>query len=145
MKKFVAFVLIVLVFAAVGPFVGALIVFVTSNYAEFSKLLEGYSFTSLFKGFSFVLFLSYIFGSAFAAVAGTFVAVAGLWARWNNFLVPVAAALFSTVSGFVLVPLIFGISAEPSGFTWFFPACLGATFVCWFLTRRFVRATWPSA
>lgn len=145
MNKFLAFILVILIFAAVGPFVGTLVVFITSNYAEFSKLIQGYSFASLFKGFSFVLFLGYIFGSAFAVVAGIFVAVAGIWGKWNNFFVPVAAALVSTLSGALFIPVMFSMQADASGFTWFFPACLAATFVCWFLTRPIVRRTWPSA
>jgi hypothetical protein len=144
MNKIIAFILVVIIFAGLGPFFGTVVVFVTSNYAEFAKLLEGASAAQIFGGFSFVLFLGYLFGTAFAVVAGVFVAVAGIWFRWNNLLAPVAAALVSTLSGAAFVPLMFQMPVDASGFTWFFPACLAATFVCWLLTRRIVRRTWPS-
>jgi hypothetical protein len=103
-----------------------------------------YGIRILFQGLGFVLFFGYIFGWVFALVAGIVVAVLGIFLRWNNFLVPVAGAVVSTLSGAAFVPLIFQIRAEPSGVTWFFPACLFATFVCWFLTRGIMRRTWPS-
>jgi len=143
MNKFVAFFLVVLIFVAVGPAIGTTAVFLGSVYPEIMKS-AGYGLDIIFKGLGFVLFVGYLFGWAFALVAGIFVAVAGIWFRWNNFVAPVAAAVFSTLSGALFVPLIFQISAEPSGVTWFFPACLLATFVCWFLTRGIVRSAWPS-
>jgi hypothetical protein len=103
-----------------------------------------YGFDILFRGLGFVMFIGYLFGWAFALVAGLFVAIAGIFARWNGFLAPVAAAAVSTLSGVLLVPMMFRISADPAGALWFFPTCLLATFICWFLTRGIVRRTWQS-
>ena len=143
MNKFAAFFLVVVIFVVVGPAIGTTAVFLGSVYPEIMKS-AGYGLDIIFKGLGFVLFVGYLFGWAFALVAGIFVAVTGIWMRWNNFLVSVAAAVFATLSGALFVPLIFQISAEPSGVVWFFPACLLATFVCWFLTRGIVRKAWLS-
>ncbi|MBY0532577.1 MAG: hypothetical protein K2P86_11465 [Xanthobacteraceae bacterium] len=144
MNKFAALFLVVLIFIVVGPAVGTLAVFVGSGFAEIMRSAN-YGIDILIRGLGFVLFFGYIFGWAFALVAGIFVAVAGIWFRWNSFLAPIAAALASTLSGALFVPVIFQLRAEPSGVIWFFPACLLATFVCWFLTRGIVRRTWQSA
>jgi hypothetical protein len=144
MNKFVGFFLVVLIFVAVGPAIGAIAVFVGSGYAEIMRNAQ-YGIGIVFQGLGFVMFFGYIFGWAFALIAGIFVAVAGIFFGWNNFLAPVGGAVTSTLSGAAIVPLIFQISADPSGVVWFFPACLLATFICWFLTRGIVRRTWPSA
>jgi len=144
MNKFVGLLLTVLIFVAVGPAIATLAVFIGSGFAEIMKSAN-YGIGILFRGLSFVMFFGYIFGWAFALVAGLFVAIAGIWFRWNGFLAAIAAAVVSTLSGAAFVPLLFQIRADPSGVTWFFPACLLATFVCWFLTRSIVRRTWQSA
>jgi hypothetical protein len=144
MNKFLALFLVVLIFVIVGPAVGTLAVFIGSGLAEIMRSAN-YGIDILFRGLGFVLFFGYIFGWAFALIAGLIVAIAGIWFRWNSFLAPVVAAAVSTSLGVFLVPVIFQIRAEPSNVTWFFPACLLATFVCWFLTRGIVRKTWPSA
>jgi hypothetical protein len=143
MNKFVGLFLVVLIFVGLGPAIGAFAVFVGSGYAEIVRSAN-YGFDILFRGLGFVMFIGYLFGWAFALVAGLFVAIAGIFARWNGFLAPVAAAAVSTLSGALLVPMMFRISADPAGALWFFPACLLATFICWFLTRGIVRRTWQS-
>lgn len=143
MNKIVALFLVVVIFVVAGPAIGTLAVFVGSGFAEIMRSAD-YGIGILFRGLGFVLFFGYIFGWVFALVAGIVVAVAGIWLRWNSFLAPVAGAVVSTLSGALFVPLIFQIKADPAGATWFFPACLLATFVCWFLTRGIVRRTWPS-
>jgi hypothetical protein len=144
MNKFVALLLTVLIFVVVGPGIGTLAVFIGSGFAEIMRSAN-YGIDILIRGLGFVMFFGYIFGWAFALVAGLFVAITGIWFRWNSFLAPIAAAVVSTLSGALLVPTIFQIRADPSGVTWFFPACLLATLVCWFLTRGIVRKTWQSA
>lgn len=143
MNKFVALLLTVLIFVVVGPAIGVIAVFIGSGYGEIFRSAN-YGADILFKGLGFVLFFGYIFGWAFALIAGLFVAVAGIWFRWNSFLAPVAAALIATLLGGLLIPLILQIQADPAGLVWFFPACVLAAFVCWFLTRRIVRSTWQS-
>jgi hypothetical protein len=143
MNKFVGLFLVVLIFVGLGPAIGAFAVFVGSGYAEIVRSAN-YGFDILFRGLGFVMFIGYLFGWAFALVAGLFVAIAGIFARWNGFLAPVAAAAVSTLSGVLLVPMMFRISADPAGALWFFPTCLLATFICWFLTRGIVRRTWQS-
>ena len=143
MNKFAALFLVVLIFVALGPAIGTLAVFVGSGYAEIMRNAN-YGLGIVFQGLGFVMFFGYLFGWAFALIAGIFVAVAGIWFRWNHFLVSVAAALVATLSGGLIVPLLFQIKADPAGVVWFFPACLLATFVCWFLTRGIVRRTWLS-
>jgi hypothetical protein len=144
MNKILALLLTVLIFVVVGPAVGALAAFIGSGFAEIMRNAQ-HGIGIIFQGLGFVLFFGYIFGWAFALVAAVVVAVLGIWFRWNNFLAPVAGAVVSTLTGALFVPVIFQMSAEPSNVTWFFPTCLLATFVCWFLTRGIVRRTWPSA
>ena len=144
MNKLVALFLVVLIFVLVGPAIGTTAVFVGSVYPEIMKS-AGYSLDIIFKGLGFVILIGYVLGWSFALVAGIFVAVAGIWFRWNNFLVPIAAAVTSTLLGALLVPAIFQIQAVPESVIWFFPACLLAVFICWFLTRGIVRRTWQSA
>jgi hypothetical protein len=144
MNKFAALLLTVLVFLVVGPAIGVIAVFIGSGYGEIFRSAN-HGADILFRGFGFVLFFGYIFGWAFALIAGVVVAVAGIWMRWNNFLAPVAAALIATLSGGLLIPVLFQIQADPGGLAWFFPACLLAAFICWLLTRGIVRRTWLSA
>jgi hypothetical protein len=143
MNKILAFVLTVLIFIVVGPAVGALAAFIGSGFSEIMRNAQ-HGIGIIFQGLGFVLFFGYIFGWAFALVAGLVVAILGIWLRWNNFLAPVVGAVVSTLAGAALVPVIFQMTAEPSSVTWFFPTCLFATFICWFLTRPIVRRTWPS-
>jgi hypothetical protein len=143
MNKFVALLLTVLVFVVVGPAIGVLAVFFGTGYADIMRNAQ-YGIGIIFQGLSFVMLFGYIFGWSFALVAGLVVAIAGIWFRLNNLLAPVLAAVVSTLLGGLLVPLIFQIKADPSGVVWFFPACLLATVVCWYLTRGIVRRTWLS-
>lgn len=142
MKKILMFLLVVLIFVALGPAVGTLAVFVGSVLPEIIK--SSNIGIGVFQGLSFVMFIGYVFGWAFALAAGVFVAAAGIWFGWNNFLAPVAGALFSTLAGGLSAPLIFQLQPDVSSLVWFLPACLLATFVCWYLTRGIVRRTWQS-
>jgi hypothetical protein len=143
MPKILALVLVVLIFVAIGPLIGSLALWLGSN---FSALTRGnIDLSHFFNGFLFVLFFGYLLGFAFALIAGIFVAVAGVWMRWNNILMPLAAAAAATLLGFVLLPAFMNITVGDVGLHWLFLICLSGTFVCWLLTLPIVRRAWPSA
>ncbi len=143
MSKALAFLLVLLIFVALGPGAGALALWVGSNY---SALLGGnMNIAYFFNGFLFVLMFGYLLGFIFALIAGVFVAVVGIWAKWNNILVPLVAAGVAALLGVYAAPVLFKVNADPAATPWLYPICLAGSLVCWFLTRRFVRRTWPSA
>jgi hypothetical protein len=143
LSKTLAFVLVVLVFIVIGPAVGSLSLWTGSN---FSALLSGnMNIAYFFRGFLFVLMFGYLLGFVFALIAGIFVSIVGIWAKWNNLLVPVIAAGIAALLGIYVSPALFKAKADIAATPWLFPICLPAAFVCWFLTRRIVRATWQNA
>lgn len=143
MSGILALVLVVLLFVAGGPLIGSLALWLGSNFSALSS--GNVSLEHFFNGFLFVLFFGYLLGLAFAVVAGIFVAVVGIWMRWNNILVPLAAAAAATLVGFALLPAAMNITMSDVGIHRLFLICLSGALVCWFLTRGLVRRTWPSA
>ncbi|MBK8009254.1 MAG: hypothetical protein IPK23_13125 [Rhizobiales bacterium] len=141
-SKVIAFILVVLIFVAIGPLIGSLSLWLGSNFSALSRGNVGID--QFFNGFLFVLVFGYFLGFAFALISGIVVAAAGLWMRWNNFLVPIIAAAIATLAGFVLLPAVMNITMADVGTHWLFLLCLSGAFVCWLLTIRIVRRTWQS-
>lgn len=142
-SKTASFIVIVLIFVAIGPLVGSLALWLGSNFSALSR--GNISIGQFFNGFLFVLVFGYFLGFVFGLISGIVVAVAGLWMRWNNFLVPFIAAALATLSGFVLLPAFMNVTMTDVGAHWLFLLCLSGAFVCWLLTLRIVRRTWQSA
>jgi hypothetical protein len=80
---------LLLIFIAIGPLIGSLSLWLGSNFSALSRGNVGID--QFFNGFLFVLVFGYFLGFAFALISGIVVAAAGLWMRWNNFLVPIIA------------------------------------------------------
>jgi hypothetical protein len=151
-SKAVAFALVILIFVALGPPVGStgMLIFVVMGSLGQSSQSIGDQIGS----FLLLLFvsapLSYIVGATFAFVAGVVVATTGIFMRWNNFI----SSILAGVAALLLVPLMGQLSSKNlirpetllaglrSELT---PVCLLAAFVCWFVTRGIVRATWQNA
>jgi len=86
-----------------------------------------------------VLMFAYPIGAPFAAIAGAVHAISAIWFRKASAMLPVVAAVI------VNLPLLaIGLSSTNYGEFFLypvivFPASLVASFVCWRLSRDFLR------
>lgn len=142
-----AFFLVLLLFAVLGPAVGGVL------FGAVAGALAAWNSTAgpvaaLFGYIAFVilaLIYAYVLGIAHALVAGVIVAVLGIWRRSNRAAVALLAGAIASVVGTAIAhpfnPDFFRFAAV----LFYLPICLVAAWVCWYVTRGIVRATWPNA
>jgi hypothetical protein len=144
-----AFFLVVLTFVALGPPIGGLlfgmvttfiVAWVNSGGATMYNVGSGYI---VLVGLS-ILF-SYLFAIPHALIAGVIVAVAGIWWRWSNIFVALAAGAVASVAGTLPLLVHQPGAVDPMRILYFMPSSLLAAFVCWYITRGIISATWNSA
>ena len=142
----VAFFLVVLVFAALGPAVGG-VLFGAITGASVAWNSSAGPVAVVFGYIAFVfltVIYAYFLGIAHALVAGVIVAATGIWKQWNNVVVPLLAGAIASVVGtgvaYPFDPEFFSAAAVLI----YLPICLVAALVCWYITRGIVRATWQS-
>lgn len=141
-----AFVLVLMIFAGLGPLVGSLAVWVFASAGRALNMGLGHSDpVGYFSALALVLVFGYLSGIVYALVSGLVVAVAGIFMRWNNVLVAIVAAVAASVIGSAIPWAHFKIFSGQMNILGIFPVCLTAALVCWFVTRGIVRATWQSA
>lgn len=141
-----AFALVLLVFVGLGPLVGSLALWIPVSVMRVVNMGVSHADpVGYFSALAVVLFFGYLIGIVYALIAGLVVAVAGIFMRWNNVLVPVAAAALASLIGPYIPWLYSKLFSGQMDWTGIFPICLIAALVCWFFTRGIVRATWQSA
>jgi len=136
--------MVVAIFVAVGPLFGGFAIwfsFGVANLLGFGP--TRYVLAQYLAVLPIFLLGGLVVGISYAPLAGIIVGVAGVWMRWNNFVVPIVAAVVANAIGAFLIMLYMPYTDKPK--FGLLPWCLLATFVCWFLTRGIVRRTWPSA
>lgn len=142
----VAFFLVLLVFAALGPAVGGILFgAVTGALVAWNSSAGPVAVVFGYIAFVFlVVIYAYFLGIAHALVAGVIVAATGIWKQWNNVIVPLLAGAVASVAGTAVAypfnPEFFNAAAVLI----YLPICLVAALVCWYITRGIVRATWQS-
>ena len=144
--RVVRFLIVVIIFALLGPLVGGIAVWAASTaYAVSIGAVPAEQLPLLFVTLTLIVFGAYPTGIYFALAAGIIVGAAGIWGRWNGLPVPVIAAAIASL--LVWLPTSLSLAprwGEPKLAVTFL-ICLLASIVCWFAVRGIVRSTWPPA
>ena len=143
MTKLIRFLMPIVIAVALGPLIAGLAVsifaFGTSIFNNTGSLLMA----DHFKMSGVYIAFAYILGSAIAVLAGVLVSIWMIW-RPPNAIVVIAAAVIATC-GYMGVGALGLGSAEwtnaRSNFLFTLVLAVIAAAGCWFLTRRFVKAT----
>jgi hypothetical protein len=144
-----AFFLVVLTFAALGPPIGGLLFGMVTTFTVAWANSGGASVYNVVSGYIVLVGLSilfsYVFAIPHALIAGVIVAVAGIWWRWSNIFVALAAGAVASIAGTLVLLVQQPGAADPMRIFYFMPSSLLAAFVCWYITRGIISATWHSA
>jgi hypothetical protein len=144
-----AFFLVVLTFAALGPPIGGLLFGMVTTFSVAWVNSGGATMYNVGSGYIVLVglsvFFSYLFAIPHALIAGVIVAVAGIWWRWSNVFVALAAGAVASVAGTLPLLVHQPGAIDPMRIFYFMPSSLLAAFVCWYITRGIVRATWQNA
>jgi hypothetical protein len=144
-----AFFLVVLTFVVLGPAVGGFLFGLVAAFAAAWANSGGASVLTIVSGYIVFVLLSvlfaYLFAIPHALIAGVIVAVAGLWWRWSNIFVALAAGAAASIAGTLVVLVQEPEAIDPMRVLYFMPSSLLAAFVCWYITRGVISATWNGA
>jgi hypothetical protein len=143
MTRLIRFLMPIVIAVALGPLIAGLSVFI---FAFGANIFDntGSLLADLFKMSGVYIVFAYYLGSAIALLAGILVSIWMIW-RAPNAIVVIAAAVIATCVYMGVGALGFLGPAEwtnaRSNFFFTLVLAVIAAAGCWFLTRRFVKAT----
>jgi hypothetical protein len=118
-----AFFLVVLIFAVLGPAIGGLV---------FGLVMMGLTVGSSSSANVILVFFTSVLVTLMTAL------------QWNNLLAPLVAGVTASAVATFLMQFVFSDFFFGNLFMIYLPICLVAALVCWYVTRKLVRSTWPS-
>ena len=144
MTKLIRFLMPIVIAVALGPLIAGLAVSIFAFGTSIFDNTGSLPMAGIFKMSGFYIVFAYFLGSAIAVLAGILVSIWMFW-RPPNAIVVIVAAVIATC-GYMAVGALGFLGSEEltnarSNFLFTLVLAVIAAAGCWFLTRRFVKAT----
>jgi hypothetical protein len=144
MTKLIRFLMPIVIAVALGPLIAGLAVSIFAFGTSIFDNTGSLPMADILKMSGFYIVFAYFLGSAIAVLAGILVSIWMFW-RPPNVIVVIAATVIATCSYMAVGALGYLGPAEwtnaHSNFLLTLVLAVIAAAGCWFLTRRFVKAT----